>query len=88
MKSEYNRGDHVARSKKNYVIKVHYPETDEGLIMLRKQMGKAYMEFSKDYILTLPISNHKKNNLYSQILERCIKNNPKYEQIFARLLNC
>ncbi len=60
----------MARSKKSYAIKVHYPEDDEGMLQLRKRMGAAYIRFVKNHILALPISDEAKNELYTNVLER------------------
>ncbi|MDP4183395.1 MAG: hypothetical protein Q8942_20185 [Bacillota bacterium] len=64
----------MARSKDSYIIKVHYPETKEDMFEIRKRIGEAYIQFVKDYILTLPISDERKNELY--------------EKVYERLLNC
>ena len=59
----------MARSKDSYIIKVHYPEGEEGMSEIRKRMGTAYTQFVKDYILTLPISDEEKNKLYTNVFE-------------------
>ena len=64
----------MARSKDSYIIKVHYPETEERMLELRKKMGNAYNYFVKDYILTLPISDEEKNNLYAKVIQRLQRN--------------
>ena len=64
----------MARSKDSYIIKVHYPEGEEGMSEIRKRMGAAYTRFVKDYILTLPISDEEKNKLYTKVSERLINN--------------
>lgn len=64
----------MARSKDSYIIKVHYPETKEDMFEIRRRMGAAYIQFVKDYILTLPISDEEKNELY--------------EKVYEHLLNC
>ena len=60
----------MGRSKSSYNIKVHYPEDENGMLLLRQRMGTAYIRFVKNYILNLPISDEKKNNLYSNIIGR------------------
>ena len=60
----------MGRSKNSYIIKVHYPETEEGMLDLRKRMGTAYIKFIKDYILTLPISDEQKNKLHTEVIEQ------------------
>lgn len=64
----------MARSRDSYIIKVHYPETKEDMFEIRRRMGAAYNQFVKDYILTLPISDEDKNELY--------------EKVYEHLLNC
>lgn len=64
----------MARSKDSYIIKVHYPKTEEDMFEIRRRMGAAYIQFVKDYILTLPISDEEKNKLY--------------EKAYEHLLNC
>ncbi len=64
----------MARSKDSYIIKVHYPGTEEDMFEIRRRMGAAYIQFVKDYILTLPISDEEKNELY--------------EKVYEHLLNC
>ena len=59
----------MARSKDSYIIKVHYPEGEEGMSEIRKRMGAAYTQFVKDYILTLPTSNEEKNKLYTNVFK-------------------
>lgn len=59
----------MARSKDTYLIKVHYPETQEDIFEIRRRMGTAYTQFVNDYILTLPISDEEKNKLYEKVLE-------------------
>ena len=59
----------MARSKDSYIIKVHYPETEEDIFEIRRRMGSAYTRFLKDYVLALPISDEEKNNLYEKVLE-------------------
>ena len=63
----------MARSKQEYIINIHYPETEEGLLKLRKRMGSSYINFIKDYIMTLPISGEEKNKLYFEINARLQK---------------
>jgi len=57
----------VPRSKASYIVEVHYPETREEMLELRRRMGNEYIDFVKKYIKTLPISNEKKNKLYLDI---------------------
>jgi hypothetical protein len=63
----------MARVKKSYSINVHYPESEEGLLNLRKNMAEAYLKFVEDYILALPVCAEQKNKLYSEILELLCK---------------
>lgn len=67
--------DSMARSKYSYLIKVHYPETEVGMIEIRKRMGAAYAQFVKDYILTLPISKEEKNILYTKVIDHLFNYN-------------
>lgn len=60
----------MVRSKESYIINVHYPETEEDMFEIRRRMGIAYTQFVKDYILSLPISDNEKNNLYEKVLVR------------------
>jgi len=71
----------MARSKDSYIIKVHYPETEEDMFEIRRRMGAAYTQFVKDYILTLPISNEEKNKLYEKVYEHLL--NGKIEDLSA-----
>ncbi len=64
----------MARSKDSYIIKVHYPETEEDMFEIRRRMGTAYIQFVKDYILTLPISDEEKNKLYTKVIKRLFNN--------------
>ena len=57
----------MARSKGSYIIKVHYPESKKDMMEIRRRMGAAYIQFVKDYILTLPISSGEKNKLYEKV---------------------
>jgi hypothetical protein len=59
--------NHMDRSKGAYIINIHYPETQDGILELRKRMGNAYIHFVKDYIMTLPISDAEKNKLYIKV---------------------
>jgi len=59
----------MARSKDSYIIKVHYPEGEEDMFEIRKRMGVTYIQFVRDYILTLPINDEEKNILYTKIIE-------------------
>lgn len=63
----------MARSKDTYIIKVHYPEKEEDVFETRKRMGAAYIQFVKDYILTLPIRDEEKNKLYEKVSEHLFK---------------
>lgn len=62
----------MARPKDTCIIKVHYPETEEGMFEIRKRMGAAYVQFVRDYILTLPISDEEKNKLYEKVTEHLL----------------
>jgi hypothetical protein len=64
----------MARSKDSYIIKIHYPETEVGMVEIRKRMGVAYVKFVRDYILTLPISDEEKNTLYARVTEHLSNN--------------
>ncbi len=59
----------MARSKESYIIEVHFPENEDGMIDLRKRMGRAYNQFIKNYILTLPISDSQKNRVFLKVTE-------------------
>lgn len=64
----------MARSKQEYIIKVHYPKEEKDELELRKRMGKAYMKFVEDYIMTLPINDEEKNKLYFNVFDKlCVK---------------
>jgi hypothetical protein len=65
----------MARSKDSYIIEVHYPENKEAMLDLKKKIGAVYIQFVKDYILTMPISDEEKNKLYSEVVERLLKRN-------------
>jgi hypothetical protein len=71
----------MARSRDSYIIKVHYPETEEDMLEIRKRMGTEYIHFIKDYILNLPIGNEEKNVLYEKVAEHLL--NHKMEVISA-----
>jgi hypothetical protein len=60
----------MPRSRESYVIRVHYPETSEGILNLKKKIGSAYDSFVKSYILSLPISGQDKNRLYTDVNDR------------------
>ncbi|KNY24883.1 hypothetical protein [Pseudobacteroides cellulosolvens] len=60
----------MARPKDSYIIEVHYPKSQGGLIELRRRLGKAYIEFIKGYIMGLPICGEEKDELYIKIIER------------------
>jgi len=62
----------MARWKDSYIVKVHYPEAKEDMLVIKRKMGAAYVQFVKDYILTLPISNKEKNRLYVKIAEQLL----------------
>lgn len=59
----------MARLKDSYTIKVHYPGTEEDMLEIRRRMGAAYIQFVKDYILTLPINDEEKNKLCEKVFE-------------------
>lgn len=60
----------MARSKKKlYSINVHYPEDNEEMLSIRKNMAIAYNKFISNYILTLPITDEQKNKVYSEVQE-------------------
>jgi hypothetical protein len=65
----------MARSKDSYIIEVHYPENKEAMLDLKKKIGAVYIQFVKEYILTMPISDEEKNKLYSEVVERLLKRN-------------
>lgn len=62
----------MARSKDSYIIRVHYPETEEDMFEIRRRIGAAYIQFVKDYILALPVSNEEKNKLYEKVTARLL----------------
>lgn len=64
----------MVRSKEMYVINVHFPEDESEKLELRKRMGNAYVEFIKGYIMNLPISDNKKNELYLKVIDKLIIN--------------
>jgi len=68
------RRDGMAGSKASYVVEVHFPEGEEGILEIRKRMGAAYAQFVKDYILTLSISDEEKNELYIKVVEHLLNN--------------
>lgn len=68
----------MARSKDSYIIKVHYPETEEDMFEIRKRMGTAYIHFIKDYILTLPIDDEEKNILYEKVAEHLLNHRMEF----------
>ena len=57
----------MTRLKQSYIIKIHYPETEDGMLILKKRMGNSYINFVRDYIITLPISDEEKNKLYFEV---------------------
>ena len=67
----------MSRLKATYIIEVHFPETEVELLELRKQMGTAYIDFVKNYIKSLPISDDKKNKLYLDVKNKLIENTKK-----------
>jgi len=60
----------VNKQKRSYEIIAHYPKTKEGEIELRKELGKAYIIFVKEYVMDLQISDEQKNKLYNRIIEK------------------
>jgi hypothetical protein len=60
-------------SKDSYLINIHYPETETEMLELRKRLGDAYIQFVKDYVLNLNITNEEKNILYVNITKRLFK---------------
>ncbi len=59
----------MARSKDQYIIDIHYPKTKDDMYKIRKRMGTAYNQFVKDYILTLPVSDEIKNEIYEKVID-------------------
>lgn len=64
----------MSKSKRMYVINVHFPEDKSEKLRLRKRMGNAYVKFIKAYIMDLPISDDKKNELYLKIIDKLVDN--------------
>ena len=67
----------MSRLKVTYIIEVHFPETEVEILELRKQMGTAYIDFVKNYIKALSISDDKKNKLYLDVNNKLIENTKK-----------
>ena len=57
----------MVRSKDQYIIKIHYTETEDDIFEMRRRMATEYNQFVKDYILTLPISDEMKNEMYKKV---------------------
>ena len=67
----------MSRLKATYISEVHLPETESERLELRKQMGTAYIDFVKNYIKALSISDDKKNKLYLDVNNKLIENTKK-----------
>ena len=64
----------MSRLKVTYIIEVYFPETEVEILELRKQMGTAYLDFVKNYIKALSISDDKKNKLYFDVKNKLLEN--------------
>lgn len=62
----------MAGSKGEYIINVHYPNSESGLFELRRRLGNAYIEFIQNYIKTLPIDDEDKNKIYISVIEKLL----------------
>lgn len=63
----------MTRLKGSYIMKIQYPETEDGMLVLRKSMGNVYINFVKNYIISLPISDEEKNKLYLEVINNLQK---------------
>jgi len=70
----------MTRPKDSYIIEVHYPESPEKFIELRRRLGKAYIEFIIGYITELPICLEEKNELYIDFIEQLGLNGEMYDR--------
>lgn len=57
-------------SKEPYIIIVHFPKSEEDKQRLREKMGAAYLEIVRDYILTLPMDENEKNEIFEKIIHK------------------
>ena len=71
--NQSGRRGSIARPKDSYMVRVHYPETEEGMLEIKRRMGAAYIQFVKEYILSLPISDEGKNKLFEETSEHLKK---------------
>jgi hypothetical protein len=55
-------------------IVVHYPESEAGMLELRKRSGQAYILFIQNHIMNLKINDMEKNRLYSLVIRQMTRN--------------
>lgn len=60
----------MSKQKRLYEILVHYPESEQGLLELRKQTGKAFSIVLREYIFNLNISDSQKEELYIKLTKQ------------------
>lgn len=64
----------MSRKKDAYIVNVHFPNSEDELIELRKRMGIAYVNFVEEYIKKLPIEDEKKNKIYIDVIQKLKEN--------------
>lgn len=64
----------MSRKKDRYIINVHFPDSEDELLELRKRMGIAYVNFVEEYIKKLPIDDEKKNKIYIDVIQKLKEN--------------
>lgn len=62
----------MSRSKEPYIIEIRYPDSNEGIIKLRKKVVEAWDEVLKTHIKFLSIGEREKKKIYEEIMKSIV----------------
>lgn len=60
----------MSKQQKKYDIEIRYPQSEDEMLALRKQLGAAYLEFIKEYLDAQSLTPEEIQFIYKQVIRK------------------